>query len=63
MTKTSEYFLEILLLLFVLVGAALAAQSDQGTFEVRIKDHREAIDDFSKLLITIDKIAKTSTRL
>jgi hypothetical protein len=55
-TKISGYFLRILLL-FILVGAALAAQPARGTFEVRIKDHREAIDDFSRLLITIDKIA------
>ena len=57
MTKTSGYFRKILLLLFVLVAPAVAAQPDRGTFEVRIKDHREAIDDFSRLLITIDKIA------
>jgi hypothetical protein len=56
MTKSSGYFLEILLL-FVLVAAAGVARAEQGTFEVRIKDHREAIDDFSRLLITIDKIA------
>ena len=56
MTKISGYFVKIVLLL-VLMAAAPAAQPDQGTFEVRIKDHREAIDDFSRLLITIDKIA------
>jgi hypothetical protein len=56
MTKSAGYFLEILLLLFVLVAAGVA-QADQGTFEVRIKDHREAIDDFSRLLITVDTIA------
>jgi hypothetical protein len=56
-TKTTSYFLKILLLLFVLTASAVAAQPDRGTFEVRIKDHREAIDDFSKLLITIEKIA------
>ena len=57
MTRSSGYFLNSLFLLFVLVAPAVAAQSDRGTFEVRIKDHREAIDDFSRLLITIDKIA------
>jgi hypothetical protein len=56
MTKSSGYFLKSLLL-FVLVAAAGVARAEQGTLEVRIKDHREAIDDFSRLLITIDKIA------
>lgn len=57
MRKTSGYFLKILLLLSVLGTPAVAAQPDRGTFEVRIKDHRQAIGDFSRLLITIDKIA------
>jgi hypothetical protein len=35
---------------------ALAAERDQGVLEIQIKDHREAIDDFSKLIVTIDKI-------
>jgi Domain of unknown function (DUF4382) len=35
---------------------ALAAERDQGILEIQIKDHREAIDDFAKLSITIDKI-------
>jgi hypothetical protein len=34
-----------------------AAASDQGTLEVRVKDHREAIGDFSTLVIKIDGIA------
>lgn len=33
------------------------AASAQGTFEVRVKDHRDAIGDFAKLIVTIDKIA------
>jgi hypothetical protein len=35
---------------------ALAAERDQGIFEIQIKDHREAIDDFAKFNITVDKI-------
>lgn len=34
-----------------------AAQSAQGTLEVRLKDHRNAIGDFAKLDIMIDSIA------
>jgi hypothetical protein len=34
----------------------LAAQQDQGVLEVRIKDHRDAIGDFAKLNIVIEKI-------
>jgi hypothetical protein len=35
---------------------ALAAERDQGILEIQIKDHRQAIDDFAKLNITVDKI-------
>ena len=35
---------------------ALGAEPDQGVLEIRLKDHREAIDDFTKLIVTIDKI-------
>jgi hypothetical protein len=35
---------------------ALATERDQGVLEIRIKDHREAIDDFANLNITVDKI-------
>jgi hypothetical protein len=35
---------------------ALAAERNQGILEIQIKDHREAIDDFAKLNINIDKI-------
>lgn len=55
MTQISGYLLKILLL-FLLIGAPVAAQPDQGTFELRIKDHREAIDDFSRLLVILDKV-------
>ena len=56
MTKSFGHFVKILLL-FVVVATAAGAQAEQGIFEVRIKDHREAIDDFSRLLIILDKIA------
>jgi hypothetical protein len=45
---------------------ALAAQSDQGILEVRIKDHRDAIGDFARLDITIESVAvspKTGLRV
>ena len=44
-----------LISVFCLAPAAGAAES-QGTFEVRIKDHREAIGDFSQLTLTVDEI-------
>jgi Domain of unknown function (DUF4382) len=34
-----------------------SAQRPQGVLEIRVKDHREAISDFSALMLTIDKIA------
>ena len=45
------------LLLLVLWAGSGVAGPEQGTFEVRIKDHREAIDDFSRLILTVDKVA------
>lgn len=35
---------------------ATAADSRQGLLEVRLKDHREAIGDFSKLSVTVGEI-------
>ena len=54
---TYSRFLNTLLLLVLWVAPGFAGQPEQGAFEVRIKDHREAIDDFSRLLLTIDSIA------
>ena len=45
-----------MLSLFLIV-ASVTADSGQGTLEIRLKDHREAIGDFSRLNITIDQIA------
>ena len=36
---------------------ACAGVRDQGTLEIQIKDHREAIDDFAKLAVTLDKFS------
>ena len=44
------------LLAFGCAVHAHAAQRDQGVLEIHIKDHRDAIDDFAKLNITIEKI-------
>jgi hypothetical protein len=57
MLSRSKYFSALLLLasgLFAIM--AFAAERDQGTLEIRIKDHRDAIADFARLDITIDKI-------
>src|SRR5213594_3366028 len=46
-----------LLIAFCLLALpALATERDQGVLEIRIKDHREAIDDFANVNITVDKI-------
>ena len=45
-----------LVLSFAYAANGPAAQREQGLIDVRIKDHREAIDDFAKLYIVIDKI-------
>jgi hypothetical protein len=52
-------FLALLLLsshLGLNATTALAAESERGVLEIQIKDHREAIDDFSQAKILIDKI-------
>jgi hypothetical protein len=46
-----------LLLLIALSIDAHAAEREQGVLEVQIKDHRDAIEDFEELIITIDRIA------
>ena len=51
---------KILIASLLLVGASVdarAAEPQQGILEVRIKDHRDAIGDFDKLILAIDKIA------
>ena len=45
--------------LLLLVNSAvplIAAERNQGILEIQIKDHREAIDDFAKFNINIDRI-------
>lgn len=51
---------KVLIALLWLVDTSIqvnAAERGQGVLEVRIKDHREAIDDFDTLMVTFDKIA------
>jgi hypothetical protein len=55
MTGIYTPFLFLILVLFLAAPAARSAEH-QGTFEVRIKDHREAIGDFSQLTLTIGEI-------
>ena len=43
--------------LFAGVGWAAAAQKDQGQLEIRLKDHREAIGDFSRVVLKLDKVS------
>jgi hypothetical protein len=49
-------FLSVLTLLLPLAALSFAAQPEQGILEIRIKDHRDAIGDFAKLNIVVDKI-------
>jgi uncharacterized protein DUF4382 len=45
------------LVLMFLVLPSTPAHSDQGILEVRIKDHREAITDFARFMVTVEKIS------
>ena len=51
-------------LLCVAIGSIISCQNrshgandEQGVLEIRVKDHREAIGDFSRLTLKLDKIA------
>jgi len=55
-SKHSLRFFSTLLAICVFAAPAFAAQSDQGLLEIQIKDHRDAIGDFAKLNIMIDKL-------
>lgn len=46
----------MLVFLGALAGESSTAQTLGGTLEIGLKDHREAIGDFAKLEVTIDKI-------
>jgi len=51
---------KILIALLVVLDSSVpvrAAEPEQGILEVQIKDHRDAIGDFNKLIITLDKIS------
>jgi hypothetical protein len=51
-------FVAALAVVLCLIAApTIAAGHDQGVLEIHIKDHREAIGDFAKLDITIDKVS------
>ena len=55
--KHSRGLLTVLLLVACLgVARILPAAAAQGILEIQIKDHRDAIGDFAKLNIVIDKI-------
>ena len=47
----------VALLIFGASSHAQAAEREQGILEIQIKDHRDAIGDFDKLIITLDKIS------
>jgi hypothetical protein len=55
MNSISRGILPLILALGLAASATGAAES-QGTFEVRIKDHREAIGDFSQLKLTVGEL-------
>ena len=53
--RRAPKFLLMLLLVDCLLTPASAVQPEQGVLEIQIKDHRDAIGDFAKLNITIEK--------
>ncbi len=53
--KTS-YLITAIFLCLIFGEAGLAPGDEQGMLEIRVKDHREAIGDFSKLIVTLDAV-------
>lgn len=54
--KYSSPLVAMLLTICLFSQITTAAEPAQGMLEIQIKDHRDAIDDFAKLSITIDKM-------
>ncbi len=54
--RHSATFLTALLLLICCPGSISRAAEPKGVLEIQVKDHRDAIGDFAKLNIRIDKI-------
>ena len=54
--RAPKFFLSLLLVPCLPIPAS-AAQREQGVLEIQIKDHRDAIGDFAKLNITIEKFS------
>lgn len=56
--RLSKFLALLLLIAHLGLNAvpALGAESKRGVLEIQIKDHREAIGDFSQVKIVIDKI-------
>ncbi len=52
-----NYFCLAAALALLLGGALNTARAQDGILEIRVKDHREAIEDFSRFIIKIGKIA------
>jgi uncharacterized protein DUF4382 len=57
--RLSKFLALLLLIAHLGLNAvpALGAESKRGVLEIQIKDHREAIGDFSQVKIVIDKIS------
>lgn len=51
-----RHVLTLALLALGIAVPSFSASDEQATLEVRVKDHREAIGDFSKLIVNFDAI-------
>ena len=54
--QNERWFWSVAIAALLIGSLVVSASLWAGTLEIRIKDHREAIGDFSKLDITIEKI-------
>ena len=52
----SSYLIIFILLCSIFGAPGFAPGDEQGMLEIRIRDHREAIGDFSNLIVTFDTI-------
>jgi hypothetical protein len=58
-TRRLSAIISLVVALFSLAPNATvrAADAEQGVLEIRIKDHREAIGDFSRLILTVGQLS------
>jgi hypothetical protein len=59
--QLSKVVIQVVCTGLLLTGISCSREPVKGRFELQVKDHREAIDDFSRIELTIDSIRLRSS--